>query len=397
MNLQEPTRAQRIAGAVAQIEAGSMQEKTKAVALLGDLVAREDMVRAACWSKSARLRAAGALALGKFCIRTDRLRLEQLAGDPNSFVRSAACQGLGLGNFMDSHGLLIAIAEDARENHAVRCNALIAAARLVGGQDEAHAPDSAKDRSQREVLALAKALSAQRVLRFDGYARALGSLCCQGAGEVLEDLADAALLKGLPDPKDASLLLSALGRRPLTARGARIMAQALDSLPGGRTEAARALGQWPSELARDALERMLGDVNQRLVALSAAALCALGLGPSRALVQRRLDIDDTTAATIIRNLHGPESFEVFQRIALKGKTGLRGLALKRMHGLQTHQVQALQVATSLVSDNNPQVRYSALELLIKFSGQPLAWQAAARADRTPWVACLGAPDAVTSA
>ena len=395
------SRDERIATAVAQVVDGPSEEKVKGISALGSLLGRPDLIRSACLSRSARMRAAGALALGNFGEHTDRLTLEQLASDENSYVRTAACQGLGVGGFSKSYLLLTAIAEDEQEGSAVRGNALIAAARLIAAQAQAIPPQALAQSAQsaqsehqhqqlkeqeHQVLQLAQVLCDVQVLRYEGYVRTLGALGSRAAMVRLEDLAEAALQTGLQNPKDACHLLNALGRKPLTERGQAIMTQALDCLPGGRTEAARSLAQWPSELARHALERVLSDKNPQLARFAIMALCSLGITPSLEAIKPLLKFDDANALDVIFNLRGPDSFDFCHEIAANGKPGQRVAALKKLMALSPDN--ALEAFKVLAGDANPQVRYAALQLLINCSGDALLWRSKAREDAAPWVAEL---------
>lgn len=398
-----PPRDERIATAVAQVVDGPSEEKVKGISALGSLLGRPDLIRNACLSKSARMRAAGALALGNFGEHTDRLTLEQLASDENSYVRTAACQGLGVGGFSKSYLLLTAIVEDEQEGNAVRGNALIAAARLIAAQliaaqaraippqalaqsEQSKHQHQQLEKQESQVLQLAQGLCDVQVLRYEGYVRTLGALGSRAAMVRLEDLAETALQTGLQNPKDACHLLNALGRKPLTERGQAIMTQALDSLPGGRTEAARSLAQWPSELARHALERVLSDKNPQLARFAIMALCSLGITPSLEAIKPLLKFDDANALDVIINLRGPDSFDFCHEIAANGKPGQRVAALKKLMALSPDK--ALEAFKVFAGDANPQVRYAALQLLITCSGDALLWRSKAKEDAAPWVAEL---------
>lgn len=391
MKNQIPTREERIEVAVTQVIEGIGEEKVKGIETLGSMKARPDLVKQACVSRLPKMRSAGALALGRFGERTDRLTLEQLTSDENPHVRTAACQGLGLGNFAPSYLLLIAIAEDGTEHNLVRTNAIIAAARIVCADAQSSGPTAVPTSSDLRVMQIAQSLYADQVMRFEAYTRALGALGCLASTEKLEAMANLALQTGLQDPRDAFHLLEALCRKPLTVQGQAIMALALDGLPGGRMQAIKALIQQPTELARKGLERSLFNANPERVRLAIYALCALGIQGSMDAIKPLFMLDDANSLALINGLEGSDSFDFCLEIAFNGLSGQRVAAIKKLWYLNATKAPA--AIERLAIDSNAQVRYTALDLLIKHSAQPSAWRSQARDDLVPWVAKLGDPPA----
>ena len=386
-NTHIPTRDERIAAAVALVVDGFIENKVKGIVMLGSMRARADLMKQACISWSPKMRAAGALSLGRLGERTDRLTLEQVSSDENHYVRSAACQGLGLGTFSSSYLLLIDIAQDDEENNVVRTNALIAAARIIFAHAQSPELLAMPTSSNLRVIQIAESLYGNQVLRFEAYTRTLGALGCQAATNKLEALANIALQTGLQDPRDAYHLLDAIARRPLTAQGQAIMALSLDRLPGGRTEAIRALIKQPTELARNGLERSLINANPERVRLAIGALCALGIEESMSAIKPLLFHDDANSLVVLNALEGACSFDICREIAYNGLSGQRVAAIKKLWYLDA--AKATAVIAELSMDSNGQVRYAALDLLIRNSAQPNVWRTKAKEDLAPWVAKLG--------
>ncbi len=378
---EESLREAKIEAAIQLVVEGStVDERVLGITRLGTLKARVDLIRNAAWSKSGRMRAAGAAALGRFADPHDLDRLEQLTSDLNGYVRTGACQGLGFGQFVAAVPLLFDILQDPNEVVEVRANAVIAVARALAGVSEE--PRFLGDTA--DLLSQAEELHAQGVLRLSDYCRALGSLGSEKSRIILEDLTQEALLSGLTNTRDAYHMLNALKRQPLSERGLELVVLALDGLPGGRTEAARALSRWPTERARAGLERLLRDPSEQLVGAAVNALCAIGLTPSLPALAPVFANDNSTASHAIGQLIGSDGAEFAEQLLRSGCAGLRHHALHRMVALDPKRGMA--VAEAYVTDPNARVRAAAYRCLIAGADEPLRWRKLAKNDPVAWVA-----------
>lgn len=378
----DPSQRQaRIAAAMRLVAEGStIDEKMMGIVRLGALQAEVETVRSAAHSKVPHMRSAGAEALGRFGLKEDEPLLERLTSDPNSHVRNAACKGLGYGQYADSLGLLMDIAQDEGERREVRTSAIIAAARVVASWDAG----AARTRDEAVVLAAGQHLYREGVSRFSDYCRMLGALPCERSRQMLELLAQHAIDSGLPNPRDAWHLINALRRTPLSERGVSLVVKSLDALPGARTEAALALVDHPVEEARAPLERLLSDPSARLVAACVGALSAIGLQPSTAALGRVFERDNETALQAIQYLHGHDGVDIAEQIIARGPAGLRPAALENLARLDIDR--GLERAEALAADANARVREAALKLLIRHGDDRENWIQTAARDPVAWVA-----------
>lgn len=305
-------------------------EKALGIERLGHLRAHVEVVRAAACAKSAQLRSVAALALGRFGLPQDQPLLERLTDDANNFVRTGACQGLGLGGYASSLELLMGIVQNAGEMREVRTRAVVAAARVVRGL-----PDAARrEQMEEQVLQVVAALHRQGIVRFAEHCMTLGALASPRAAQRLQELADEAFARGLLEPRDERRLIDALGCIPLSEQMVHSLIGALGKLTGGRARAVQLLAQHPREDARATLEALLAERDPKLVGACLLALHAIGLPASLPELARALQCNLVTAAQALCRLQGERGLEVLEYLGQQGPEALRPLAMQRGKRLQ---------------------------------------------------------------
>ena len=359
----------RISAALELFEDGpTNDERALALQRLGALKAEHRVVVHATRSKASRIRAAAVDALGRFALAADQAILETFTSDPSPSVRSAACRSLGNGGFDDSFDLVLEIAQDANETTWCREIALQAAAKL------------ATDNNISVVLDVAQQL--RSVITFASYTATLGYLRGDRARDMLESELKT-LLHNPTDVRDASSVVVALRRHPISEHGIELFIQALDALPGARTKCCAVLYKHPDERAREPLERLLRDPGPKVVAGAVQALCALGIGTSMPHFRPFVERDDATAQRIIAALRGSSGADLLHHIALTGAVGLRVAALRALLRCDLHR--GIETATALLQDSNPDVRLECYLILSTNSDDPDAYRTLAQHDPVPWI------------
>gem|GEM_PF-6489267 len=373
-------RAAKIAAAVGLVEEGPHgDERALGILRLGQLQARHDLVRSACWSKSVKVCAAGAEAIGCFADENDRERLEELTAAADHRVRVGACRGLGIAGFLDSIELLGDIAHDDSESADVRRAAVIALSRCAAG---------ASEEVQIEVIDQVAALHASGAFDLRCVAQAYGTIGHAAARDLLSEEIRRAIAHGCDEPT-ARALLKGLARHELDEPQVLLCVQALDALPGGRTVAASILADHPTELARPALERQLADPSSALAAACVGALCELGLSASLDKVEAIFTVDSPAAVAALGKLQGDAGAALAERIAVGGHVGLRPAALRSLSRID--EQQGVILSERLVGDPNANVRLVAFEVLCAAPDRASRWRPVWAADPVPWVSARSVP------
>lgn len=354
-DVEDPEHAAKVQSAIALLEDGpGIDDRALGVSRLGQLRERRELVESAARSKSPKLRAAAAVALGNFPHRpTGPDLLRSLAADEAPQVRGSAAVGIGHAGRTDLLDLLLDIASDPAERPVVASKALIAAARVA---------DTAERR--REVLAALLEAEKSGAIRDDSLFVCLGVLDLPEVTEELELRVGALMSTGnVPEPTARSAVM-ALGRKAeLSTRGRELVVAALDALPGARGVAARILVTHPDERARGSLERLLTDPSPRLAASVVKALGAIGLAPSLEALEVVLARDDSTGERLASGLASvPESAELLVRTARVGPFH-RAAAISAL--AQADPTLARSVSLELLEDPNPKVRVAAWQTAVR--------------------------------
>lgn len=344
---------ERVEAAVRLVEEGpGAEQRAQGITRLGQLGARYDLVERSARSKSTRIRAAAALALGGFPDQVSRRLLSTLLADEVSHVRSGAAAATGRVGMHELLSVLIGRLEDAGENIYVKGSALVAAARLARTDEEIERVAAYVEIDEGPLTYRDSSIAALGIL---GDADSIDAL-----REALDEMLDGA--SQVPE-RLAAQLVRAIGRHFDPVRDGARFARAAVSLVGARSEAARVLVAHPIEIARPALEQALAESNPKLAGAAVDALCALGIGPSLDAVRRAvLHTRSSKPLTLIKGLqHTPAAAPLLVELTREASGAIRAVALGALHSADPEA--ALTLAQEYVSSTDIRLRDQARRLL----------------------------------